>query len=291
MSRLSAYVRLARPHQHVKNVFVLLPLFFAGGIGEMDLLAPTLLAYAAFSLAASGVYVLNDLHDVEEDRVHPHKQTRPIAAGEVSAREAGAASAALVIAGLGLAAWISFPCFCVIAGYVLLNLAYSLRLKQISLLDVTLIATGFALRLFMGSFAAGIQLSHWIVVSTFLLALFLALAKRRDDLVLRARTGQTVRIAAKGYSADMLNSALTLVAASVVVAYLQYTTSEEVTARLGSDLVYLTTFFVIMGILRYLQITFVHEQSGSPTRVLLRDRFTQLNLLAWGASFALLLYT
>jgi 4-hydroxybenzoate polyprenyltransferase len=291
MTSLVAFLRLARLHQHVKNIFVLLPLFFAGGITDPALLWPTLTAFIAFSFAASGIYVLNDWHDREEDRVHPAKKDRPLAAGTIQAGPAIALAIGLLLTGLILAAGLSLPALGILGLYVVLNLAYSFHLKQFALIDVTLIASGFALRLFMGSCASSTPLSHWIVVTTFLLALFLALAKRRDDLVLHARSGEVVRIASQGYSIEMLNSAITLVAASVIVAYLQYTTSEEVTGRLGSDFLYLTTFFVVMGILRYLQMTFVHEKSGSPTEVLLRDRFTQINLLCWAVTFGILIYT
>jgi 4-hydroxybenzoate polyprenyltransferase len=291
MPSASSWIRLARPHQYIKNVFVLMPLFFAGGFSRPELLVPTLLGFVSFSLVASGVYVLNDLFDREEDRLHPEKQRRPLAAGEVSSRQAWIWSGLLALCGLTLMVVLSVKAFIILAVYLAMNISYSVKLKQIPLLDVSLIATGFALRLFVGSFVAGIPLSQWIVVTTFLLALFLALAKRRDDLVIHARTGESLRKASRGYNLEMLNSAITLLAASSIVAYLQYTTSAEVTARLGSEHVYLTTLFVVMGILRYLQITFVHEKSGSPTQVVLTDRFTQLNLLCWGLSFGVLLYT
>lgn len=290
MHPAAPFIRLARPHQYVKNVFVLMPLFFAGGITRVELLLPTLMAFAAFSLVASSIYVLNDLKDAEEDSIHPEKQCRPIAAGEVSLRAAGVFSAGLMAAGLILAGSVSFPVFALLLGYALLNIAYSLHLKQVSLLDVTIIAIGFVLRLFVGSFAGGIPLSQWIVVTTFLLALFLALAKRRDDLLIQDRTGQPVRIASRGYTLGMIDSSITILAAAVVVTYLLYTTSGEVTDRIGSEHLYLTTIFVILGILRYLQITFVHENSGSPTQVFLHDSFTQINLLFWVLSFGVLLY-
>jgi len=288
MSRMLACIQLARPHQHVKNVFVLLPLFFAGGFTDPSLLVPSLLAFLAFSLTASGIYVLNDLLDVAEDRLHPKKRHRPLASGTVQESEARTLAAALLVLGLGLAALINT--FWLLLLYVVLNVAYSFRLKEISLLDVTLIAIGFVLRLYVGSVASDVYLSSWIVVLTFLLALFLALAKRRDDLVIHAKTGKQMRMAANGYNLEMLNTAIGLLGASVILVYLQYSTAPKITERLGSDHLYLTTLFVILGILRYLQITFVFERSGSPTQVLLKDRFTQLNLLAWFFTFGWILY-
>jgi 4-hydroxybenzoate polyprenyltransferase len=291
MLRLHPLIRLARPHQYIKNVFVLMPLFFAGGFLQPELLWPALAGFVAFSLAASGVYVLNDLFDREEDRRHPEKQQRPLASGEVSVRQAGVLAAVLTGCGVVLMAVVSMKALIILAVYLAINAGYSFRLKQVPILDVVLIAIGFALRLFVGSFAAGIPLSQWIVVTTFLLALFLALAKRRDDLVIHARTGECMRIASKGYNLELLNSAITLLAGCTIVSYLQYTVSTSVTTRLGSDHVYFTTLFVVLGMLRYLQITFVDEKSGSPTQVILTDRFTQVNLLCWLLSFGVLLYT
>lgn len=290
MNSLGSLIRLARPHQYVKNVFVLMPLFFAGGILETDRLVPAVLAFLAFSFVASGIYVLNDLKDIQEDRLHPAKQARPLAAGEVSVSVAWGMSIALLGVGFVLMFFVSVTSAAILLLYVLMNIGYSLGLKRVALLDVGFIAIGFVLRLFVGSAASEVPLSQWIVVTTFLLALFLALAKRRDDLIIHSQTGEEVRIASKGYNLEMINSAITLLAAAILVAYLQYTTSTEVVSRLGSDHLYLTTLFVVMGVLRYLQITFVYQQSGSPTLVVLRDRFTQINLLCWVLTFGFLLY-
>ncbi len=288
MSRLLAFFRLARPHQHIKNVFIILPLFFAGGIKDPQLLIPCLVAFVTFSLTASGIYVLNDLLDAQEDRLHPEKQTRPIASRLIKESEAKLMSFVLIFLGLTLGC--VQPGFSLLLLYVFLNVLYSFKLKEIALLDVTVIAVGFVIRLLVGSMVTEVYLSHWIVVMTFLLALFLALAKRRDDLMIHARTGHTVRIAAKGYNLEMLNSAITLLGASVIMVYLQYTTDPEVISRLHTEHLYVTTIFVILGILRYLQITFVAEKSGSPTQVLLRDRFTQINLLIWLFTYGWILY-
>ena len=290
MPNLHALIRLARPHQYVKNVFILMPLFFAGKITQADGLILTVFGFFAFSLVASAVYIFNDLFDVEEDRLHPEKQRRPLAAGEVNPKAAFLLSLAFALTGLVWMFILSIPAGGILLTYVVMNLGYSWRLKQIPLVDVSIIALGFALRLYVGSFVADIPLSQWIVVTTFLLALFLALAKRRDDVVMMAKTGTSVRPASEGYNLEMLNSAITLLGACCIVAYLQYTTSIEVTKRLGSDHVYATTGFVVLGLLRYLQITFVLEKSGSPTQVILTDRFTQVNLLCWMISFGALIY-
>jgi 4-hydroxybenzoate polyprenyltransferase len=291
MPRLSDILRLIRPHQHVKNAFVLLPLFFAGEFMNPSLLTKAFVAFVAFSAVASAVYALNDLLDVEEDRAHPKKQVRPIAAGTIAIPFARGLCICLASAGLLLSITLSVHTALYLLAYLILNIGYSVTLKRISLLDVTIIAIGFALRLFMGASATETPLSMWIVMMTFLLALFLALAKRRDDLVIHAQTGEKMRVASKGYNLEMINSSMTLVGSVVVVTYIQYTLSPEVRSRLGTDTLYLTTFFVVMGILRYLQITFVLQDSGSPTQVLLRDRFTQITLLLWMITFGWILYT
>jgi len=269
-------------------VFILLPLFFAGGIRDPDLLLPCLIAFVTFSLTSSGSYVVHDLMDVQEDRIHPEKRTRPFASGLVSESGAKVMSFSLVLLGLLIAYFQSG--FFLLLLYVLLNFLYSVKLKEIALLDVTVFALGFVIRLYVGSLVTDVYLSEWRVVMTFLLALFLALAKRRDDLVIYAKTGHTVRSASKGYNLEMLNSAISLLGASVILVYLQYTTDQKVIDRLHTENLFITTLFVILGILRYLQITFVMEKSGSPTRVLLRDRFTQANLLLWFFTFFWILY-
>lgn len=193
-------------------------------------------------------------------------------------------------AGLGLALLVSPSVLGVLAGYAALNVAYCVHLKHVAILDVVVIGIGFVLRLFVGSVATSVPLSMWIVVMTFLLALFLGLAKRRDDLLLLAQTGKSMRRSIDGYNLQFVDAAMAIMASVVIVAYLLYTTTHEVVDRLGSEHLYLTSLFVIVGILRYLQIAFVEEQSGSPTRVVLRDRTVQGAVVLWLLAFAWILY-
>ncbi len=166
-----------------------------------------------------------------------------------------------------------------------------LLLKHIAILDVAIIATGFVLRLFVGAAVTEIELSMWIVVITFLLALFMALAKRRSDVLLFLNTGARTRKVIDGYNLRFLDSAMAIMASVVIVSYILYTTSAEVLERIPNNYLYLTALFVIVGILRYMQIAFVDEDSGSPTEILWRDRFMQLNLVCWLAVFAWILYS
>jgi 4-hydroxybenzoate polyprenyltransferase len=171
-----------------------------------------------------------------------------------------------------------------------MNIAYTLHLKHVAILDITTIATGFVIRLFVGSVTTGVPLSMWIVIMTFLLALFLALAKRRDDVLIYIDTGEKTRKVIDGYNLKFLDASMTIMASVVIVAYTIYATSPEAVERVGSEHLYLTTFFVILGILRYLQITYIEQNSGSPTRIILKDRFIQATLVGWLVTFDLLLY-
>jgi len=278
--QLSCHLRLMRPHHYVKNLFILLPLFFGHHLLDPERWLIALNAFAAFSLTASAVYILNDWNDAADDRRHPEKRHRPLAAGTVTPVAAGIQSGLLLIFGLLWAFSLGPSVGGLILLYLAINLAYTFGLKHIALIDVTMIALGFVIRLFVGAVATGIPLSHWIILMTFLLALFLAFAKRRDD-VIRFEAGQgRLRRAVDGYNRPFLDTAMGIMGAVIIVTYLLYALSEEVIARTGPYL-YLTSFFVILGVLRYLQITFVFKHSGNPTGVLFRDRFIQGTLTGW----------
>jgi len=284
------YLRLLRVSQYSKNLFIFLPAFFAGQITHTNKLLPSLAALLGFSLIASSMYIINDCIDVRYDREHPRKSLRPIASGRVSVKAALTLSAFLLAGGMLVSLLLGWAAFYISIAYLAINLAYSGWLKHFPILDVTVIAVGFNLRLSMGSAVTGIKLTEWIVVMTFLLAFFLALAKRRDDVLIYEKTGKLMRKSIDGYNSRFLDTSLAIMAAIIIVAYLMYSVSPEVTARMGSHKLYLTAVFVVLGVLRYLQLTFVEEKSGSPTWVLLNDRFTQINLACWVAAFGLLLY-
>ncbi len=279
-----------RPHQYIKNLFIFLPLFFALKITDTALLTNAVIAFIAFSLTASAIYTLNDYHDIEEDRQHPKKKSRPLASGAISKSQAIIIMAVLGTAGFVLMATLSLKAVGILAAYVIMNIAYSFYLKHVAILDVTIIAIGFVLRLFIGSAVTGIPLSMWIVIMTFLLALFMALAKRRDDVLIYLDTGKKMRKVINGYNLQFLDTAMAIMASVVIVAYTIYTTSAEVVERVHSEYLYLTALFVILGIMRYLQVAFVLKDSGSPTKIVLKDRFMQLTLLGWGLTFAWILY-
>lgn len=286
---LRQFIRLIRMEHWVKNLFLFIPAFFAARLSEWPVLQHAVGGFFAFSLVASSVYVLNDLVDAPQDRNHPHKKRRPIAAGAVSKREAVTVLTIFFVAGLALAALLNPVVLLICVGYAGINVLYSFSLKHIAIVDISLIATGFLMRVFAGGAAAGVEVSHWLIVMTFLLALILGLAKRRGEYVV-ATGGHTFRRALEGYNLPFLDVSITVCSTVAIVAYLMYCFSPEVTGRIGSDKIYFTTFFVIIGILRYLQLALVFQRTESPTRALLRDRFLQIVLLGWIAAFAWLLY-
>ncbi len=289
-SPMGSLIGLLRIRQATKNLFIFLPLFFGLELTNGALLASAARAFFAFTLTAWAVYLFNDIQDADADRQHPLKKDRPLASGAVSPSTAAVLLIALAVGGFGIMAATSLPALWILLVYAGLNVAYSLGLKHVPILDVAVVALGYVFRVLVGGVVTGVPLSAWIVVMTFLLALFLALAKRRDDVVLFMKTGNQARKVIDGYNLAFLDGAMTIMAGVVIVAYLSYALDSEVADRLGTENLYLTTFFVILGILRYLQLTMVEEGSGDPTQVLFRDRFLQLTLLGWLGTCLWLMY-
>jgi decaprenyl-phosphate phosphoribosyltransferase len=285
-----AYLKLLRPKDWAKNLFLFIPLFFGRTLFELDKIIAVSYGFIAFSCIASSIYIINDYRDREDDRKHPIKSKRPLAAGTVSPQAALAICSLLILIGFGLAWWLREKFFFVLGIYFLINLAYSLGLKSVPILDIMLLAIGFVLRIKAGSVLSFTPLSEWIVIMVFLLAVFMAIGKRRDDVLLKLSSGADMRKSIKGYNLELLNILLALVCAVIVVAYFMYTMAPETEARMGTDRLYYTCIFVLAGIMRYLQIIYVSADSGSPTKILYKDRFIQVTLLLWIASYILLLY-
>ena len=284
---------LIRPKQWAKNVFVLLPMFFGRQLTDPTTLQSSLLVFAAFSFIASSVYCINDLIDVEADRQHPVKCKRPIASGAVSRKQGWLLTVVMALLSAATVLTLSshiWQVLAVLAGYYLLNIAYCTRLKNYAIIDVCVIAFGFVLRILAGGVATGISVSRWLVLMTFLLTLFLSLAKRRDDVLRMNATGKAPRKNTIRYNLTFINQAITITASVTTVCYIMYCVSPEVVAAFGTPNLYLTTIFVIIGLLRYIQLAVVDEQSGDPTKIVWKDRFTQLVILAWLSSFLFLIY-
>jgi len=285
-----AYLKLLRPKDWAKNAFLFIPLFFAGEIADINKVLSVLLGFVAFSAAASSIYILNDYRDIEDDKKHPVKKFRPLASGAVSKSIALVIAVCLIIFAFGLAWYIRDKFLFILAIYYVINLGYSFGLKNISILDIVILAAGFVLRIKAGSVISQVALSEWIIIMIFLLALFMAIGKRRDDVILKLSSGEDMRKSIKGYNLEFLNTLIALICAVIIVAYFMYTMSAEVMQRYGTHRLYYTCLFVMAGIMRYLQIIFVLSDSGSPTKILYKDRFIQIVLLLWAASFFAIIY-
>jgi 4-hydroxybenzoate polyprenyltransferase len=290
-------IKLLRPYQWLKNLFVFAPVFFNGSVLDIDYLLPSFMVFFSFCMAASSIYCFNDIYDAETDRMHPIKRNRPIASGAVSKNM----GYCLMIICLVLSIIMIFSfcwhsdsariiIFTLILFYVLLNIAYCVWLKHKAIVDVFIIAMGFVIRIYAGGAATGIELTNWLVLMTFLLALFLAFAKRRDDVAMYETTGKVVRDNITRYTLDYMNQVIGIIASVTMVCYIMYTVSPEVIDRFHSSKIYLTSVFVLAGIVRYLQVTMVDVKSGSPTKVLLHDKFIQSCVFGWILSFVLIIY-
>lgn len=284
------WIKLLRIYQWMKNAFILAPLFFSGNLFEVDKIVLCFLAIIVFSLNASSIYVINDILDIESDKIHPTKRNRPLASGTVSKNAAILLFIALSSISLLLAFFINYYLFIVIVFYFVMNLFYSFGLKKIALLDIILISFGFVFRVMAGGFVSGIEISHWLYIMTFLLALFIAFAKRRDDIEIENKTGEQMRQAITGYNLEFISSAVSMLCGILVVSYLLYITSPEIENRFHNKPIYISTVFVVIGVLRYMQITLVEKKSGSPTKILLKDRFLQLTVVFWMLFFGVVIY-
>jgi len=271
-----AILRALRPKQWTKNVVVLAALVFAAGdrsqqINWMDLLGNALAAMLLFCMASSSVYLLNDIKDVELDRAHPEKKNRPIAAGQVSIGFALLLSMVLIVLAV-LGSWFIAPELAgVIVGYFTLQLLYVYGLKQVALVDLFVIAIGFVLRALAGAVAIKVLISPWLLLCTLLLALFLALCKRRQEMVLQLDQPNETRPSLSGYNEKLLDQLIAMTGASTLVCYALYTQWPETVAKFGSHNLGFTLPFVMFGLFRYVTLVYHHQQGERPEQVLLTD--------------------
>ncbi len=286
-------IRLIRPHQWVKNLVVLLPVFFGGALLHIESVYAGLVTALCFSFAASSIYCLNDIVDVDDDRRHPVKCHRPLASGAISIAQGYILMFSMFVLSM-LSTFLlrqsQLETASVILFYWLLNIAYCLKLKQYAIIDVCVVSFGFVLRILAGGYATSIHLSKWIVLMTFLLMLFLSFAKRRDDVVRMNETGHAPRQNTIRYNLTFINQAITITSSVTLVCYIMYTVSPETIHNFHTDYLYLTSVFVLVGLLRYIQIAVVDKRSGDPTKVMLHDRFMQFVVLAFGLAFLFIIY-
>ena len=283
-------IRVFRLHHWIKNFFLFIPVFFAGEIFNLEKLFQTSVGFIAFGFAASTIYILNDIKDIDEDRAHPRKSTRPLASGEVSVRTGYLALTFSGIMALSIAYFLSIGFAIVLLSYMLLNIGYSFGLKNRSILDILILASGFELRVIAGGIAAEVPITQWLMVMIFLLALFLAIAKRREDVSLDLSEGSVTRKSTSGYTLAYLNAILIFNASVMVVAYIMYCLTSEVAVSLKSNYLVVTTIFVLAGLMRYIQIALVENNAGSPTKIIYTDKFVIITVLAWMVTFFVILY-
>ena len=286
-------IRLIRPEQWIKNLIVLLPVFFGGALLHPSAIYAGLITALSFSFAASSIYCLNDIIDIEDDKHHPIKCNRPLASGDISIPQGYTLMVLMLILSMASTFLLydhQLETAGVIVFYWLLNIGYCLKLKQYAIIDVCIVAFGSVLRVLAGGISTSIHLSKWIVLMTFLLMLFLSFAKRRDDVVRMNETGHAPRQNTIRYNLTFINQAITITSSVTLVCYIMYTVSPETIQNFHTDYLYLTSVFVLVGLLRYIQIAVVDKKSGDPTKVILRDRFTQLIVLAFGLAFLFIIY-
>lgn len=273
----------------VKNLIIFAPLFFSARMEWSDLYNKAFPAFIAFCLAASSVYIFNDITDVNYDRLHPAKKNRPLAAGKIPRSRAFILSIILFIFSI-IVAWITDPLILWAIGmYAVLNILYSLFLKNFSLIDLVVISLGFIFRLMAGSFATGVILSDWIILLTLLLSVLLVLGKRRQDLLLNQENFQ-LRVSFKGYSIHYIELMMIMIAAAIIVTYILYSISPEVELRTDSSYFKLTSGWIILAVLRYFQLILVFKKPEYPIELFLKDPFLIITVLLWLLSCFFFLY-
>jgi decaprenyl-phosphate phosphoribosyltransferase len=291
MKNLVTIFKLLRSGQWVKNLFLFMPIFFAGELQHFEKLKDVTLAFFAFCCAASSIYIVNDLMDIESDRQHPEKCKRPLAAGLVTSGQAWFAFIGLLLGGIFFLWLTNSILFAgILLSYLLLNIGYSTGLKRVPIVEILIVSSGFVLRTIGGGLVAAVEVSQWMIMMIFLLALFLALAKRRDDFFVPSSSGKAIRKSIEHYNLEYINALLIMVSGIIIVAYLMYVISPEVISRFHSNYLYITSIFVIAGVMRYLQITLVENKSGSPTKILYSDNFIRIAVALWIVTFYFIIY-
>jgi 4-hydroxybenzoate polyprenyltransferase len=279
-----------RPQQWVKNFVLFAGLIFSQNLDKPELILKSVAGFALFCLLSSSVYIFNDIMDIESDRRHPLKSSRPIASGRINLSTATLLFVVFALIALGLSFLLN-PMFALAAlSYFVLNLLYSVYLKNLVIIDVMCIAAGFVIRAVAGAVVIGVEISTWLVVCTILLALFLGFGKRRHELLLLENQATDHRKILSEYSPYFLDQMISVVTASTVIAYAFYTLSLEVETKLGTKHMDLTIPFVLYGVFRYLYLIHQKEGGGSPTRMLLTDKPILANVILWLLAVVLMVY-
>jgi 4-hydroxybenzoate polyprenyltransferase len=288
--KIGAIIRSMRPAQWTKNLSVFAALIFARKFFNPTELARSAGAFLIFCLVSGAFYIFNDIRDCEEDRAHPKKCLRPIAHGDLGKGPAMAVFVLLSVVGLAAAFFLHRSFFYAAAVYLVLQLGYSLKLKHVVILDIFVIAAGFVIRVVAGGLVINVPISSWLLICTTLLALLLAMGKRRHELVLLEDKAISHRAILKEYSAYLLDQMIAVVTASTLIAYCLYTISPETVLKFGTDHLIWTAAFVLYGIFRYLYLVHQKGKGGSPEELILQDKPLLLDILLWIGAVILILY-
>ena len=288
---MSPYFRLLRPSQWIKNAFVFAPLVFSKHLFDLPVFLEALLGFVVFSLMSSGIYVVNDIFDREEDKAHPVKRNRPLASGEVSVPAAVALSAILVAAAAGLSRQLSPGFQLIVLSYFILQCLYSAYLKKVVILDVFIIASGFMLRVLGGAEVIGVTVSQWIVLCTMFLSLFLATAKRRGEIVLfQFDRSESERKVLQHYDVNFLDHTMTITSSGMAISYALYTVAERTIKVFGTEHLIFTTIFVLFGIFRYLFLVMKKNMGENSIAIILKDKPMFINLCLWFLACVVIIY-
>ena len=279
-----------RPKQWFKNILLFVGLVFSQNLFQIGLFIKVSGGFVLFCLAASSIYVFNDIHDRESDRKHPEKCRRPLAEGTLQVSEAYMVSMVLAAIAFILAFMMDRTFFVILLAYFILNLAYSLKIKQIVILDIMFIASGFVLRIFAGTTLAGVSPSDWLIICTITLSLFLGFSKRRNELVLMGENAGYQRKVLKEYSIHFLDQMISMVTACTVMSYILYTVSPETVNRFGTKNLIFSIPFVLFGVFRYLYLIYLKKTIENPIDLILKDFPSLLNILLWFSAVMIIIY-
>ena len=285
------YIKLIRAHHYVKNLMIFFPCFFAGSIYQIVQSTDVFEAFLSFCLVASFIYILNDLRDMEADKLHPTKSKRPLASGKIKPVNAILIGLVLLSLGLSLAFHVNSQVLTLICIYLIMNIAYSLGLKNIAILDVFIVALGFVLRILVGGAASNLLISKWLIITTFLLSLGLVLGKRYDDIVLTNKNiSSDIRSVTKKYNLEFIRNALVMVFTLATMCYIIYSIDPLIEQKFESHYFYTTSLPVVLGVFRYFAIVFIENKSASPVKIALRDKFILACLFIWASMFLYFIY-
>jgi 4-hydroxybenzoate polyprenyltransferase len=285
-------INALRVRHWIKNLLVFAPLFFSKNFFNHDLLIKTIIVFFSFSLIASSIYCINDILDLKDDQKHPEKCKRPLAAGKISVIHVFMLAFLCFILSFFLPIIFNLDksTLFIIFIYFTVNILYSKWLKKISLIDIFIISLGFVLRVIVGGFATGVILSHWIIILSFILALFLAITKRLNDIHLNQSSGIKIRKASSNYSTEYLHVLLAITGSISIVVYIMYTLSDEVIKQFDSKNIYISTIFVLIVLFEFLNTAIIKKESGNPTETFLKNRLIQITTFFWLLFFYLIAY-